>query len=100
MVYSQCLRTNCLRLTWFSGLDFFPTNIIHMRLGTLVSPPALWPLNSSAFKTDDKHTGSTLHSVALNWLREDRQHRTQEEKAGRRTKSRGPKNEVRRTEVL
>ncbi|KAK0468356.1 P-loop containing nucleoside triphosphate hydrolase protein [Desarmillaria tabescens] len=58
----------------FDGLNDFPTHIAHMRFGSFVTPPALWPFA-------DQST-STLYSVALQWLKEDREYRRKLEKNG------------------
>lgn len=56
-----------------------------MRFGALVTPPIPWPILSSI--SDSKHdvqAGTPLYRIALNWLREDREHRHQLEKQGKK----------------
>lgn len=49
----------------FDGLEGFPTHLAHMRAGAFVEDPIPW-----------SPTGpSSLYTVALNWLREDRKFR-------------------------
>jgi len=55
-----------------------------MRFGTFVSDPLEWHPESSLTVT-----GSSLHALALGWLREDKEYRKAEEDAGRMRKSRG-----------
>jgi hypothetical protein len=72
----------------FDGLNEFPTHIAHMRLGTFVKKPRPWP-NAVAEQSSDNVTGGldqTLFKIALQWLREDREHRRELEKAGRKTR--------------
>jgi CCR4-NOT complex subunit CAF16 len=52
-----------------------------MRLGSFVTDPTLWPLSTA----DDVGTPDrTLFRTALQWLREDREHRRELEKGGRK----------------
>jgi len=53
-----------------------PTHVAHMRLGSFSTEPTPWPVNNT-----------TLYQTALQWLKEDRDHRRELEKRGR--KSRG-----------
>jgi CCR4-NOT complex subunit CAF16 len=70
----------------FDGLNEFPTHIAHMRLGSFVTDPTPWlPSPIGNVGAPDR----TLFRTALQWLREDREHRRELEKAGR--KSRGAK---------
>ncbi|KAF9222029.1 P-loop containing nucleoside triphosphate hydrolase protein [Gyrodon lividus] len=66
----------------FDGLDSFPTHVAHMRLGSFLTEPAPWPFASSQILKS-----VTLYNTALQWLKEDREHRRELEKQGR--KSRG-----------
>ncbi|KAL5527119.1 hypothetical protein ACEPAG_5910 [Sanghuangporus baumii] len=75
----------------FDGLNTFPTHIIHMRLGSIVGVPLTWPLtyppDASLLIEDRKsilNSGSTLHATALQWLKEDREHRRELERNGDR----------------
>ncbi|KAJ3878103.1 P-loop containing nucleoside triphosphate hydrolase protein [Lentinula edodes] len=70
----------------FDGLNDFPTHIAHMRDGSFVLNPTPWPLDPSS-----GNAGSTLHAIALQWLSNDRALRIQEEKEGKRAKTRGPR---------
>ncbi|KAK0190948.1 P-loop containing nucleoside triphosphate hydrolase protein [Armillaria mellea] len=58
----------------FDGLNDFPTHVAHMRFGSFTTPPTPWPFT-------DQPT-STLYSVALQWLKEDREYRRELEKNG------------------
>jgi hypothetical protein len=71
----------------FDGLNEFPTHIAHMRLGTFVKKPRPW-FHALAEESSDNIAGldQTLFTIALQWLREDREHRGELEKAGRRTR--------------
>jgi hypothetical protein len=71
----------------FDGLGSFPTHIAHMRFGSFVTEPTLWP---SGFTNGNQTL--TLYNTALQWLKEDRDYRRELEKQGR--KSRGARNEV------
>ncbi|KAG8824105.1 CCR4-NOT regulatory complex component [Serendipita sp. 399] len=64
----------------FDGLEEFPTHVVHMRDGSFVNQPVPWPL------TAGKATHASLYNLALTWLKEDRELRIQEEKAGKRMK--------------
>lgn len=72
----------------FDGLNEFPTHIAHMRLGTFVKQPRLWSYALAEQSLDDIAGGldRTLFKIALQWLREDREHRRELEKAGRKTR--------------
>lgn len=65
----------------FDGLEDFPTHVVHMRDGAFVDVPLQWP---------DQVFGSSLHRLALTWLKEDRAVRQAAESAGIKAK-RGPK---------
>jgi len=71
----------------FDGLGSFPTHIAHMRFGSFVTEPTIWPSGFS-----DGQQAPTLYNTALQWLKEDRDHRKELEKEGR--KGRGPRNET------
>jgi len=91
----------------FDGLNKFPSHITHMRNGSFVVEPSVWPLTESAFEKivasarDEgvsepsvesdlvAKAGSTLHSVAILWLAQDRRMRANEEREGKRVKKRG-----------
>lgn len=63
-----------------------------MRLGEIVDDPLLWPSPSPLIKlappVDDagSQPGSTIHATALQWLKEDREHRRELERAGRKVR--------------
>lgn len=71
----------------FDGLDTFPTHVAHMRLGKFVTVPAPW----DSFKDVTTGNRSRLYSIALQWLKEDRDHRRGLENKGR--KRRGAQNQ-------
>ncbi|KAG6336608.1 hypothetical protein ID866_2484 [Astraeus odoratus] len=60
----------------FDGLNSFPTHVAHMRLGYFVTEPAPWPFSSTA--------SVNLYETALQWLKEDREHRRELEEGGRK----------------
>ncbi|KAF9055252.1 P-loop containing nucleoside triphosphate hydrolase protein [Hymenopellis radicata] len=64
----------------FDGLNEFPTHVAHMRFGAFVTPPTAWPFVKEGVVTP------TLYNVALQWLKEDRDHRKQLEAQGRKTR--------------
>ncbi|KAF9247106.1 P-loop containing nucleoside triphosphate hydrolase protein [Melanogaster broomeanus] len=66
----------------FDGLNSFPTHVSHMRLGSFLTEPTPWPFPSSEIVKS-----VTLYQTALQWLKEDREHRRDLEQQGR--KSRG-----------
>ncbi|KAF8529127.1 P-loop containing nucleoside triphosphate hydrolase protein [Hysterangium stoloniferum] len=70
----------------FDGLDDFPTHILHMRFGTFVSAPLEWQPNVIK-QLSGKN--SSIHAIALQWLKEDKQYRKNEEDEGKRAKTRG-----------
>ncbi|KAH8105031.1 P-loop containing nucleoside triphosphate hydrolase protein [Phellopilus nigrolimitatus] len=63
----------------FDGLDAFPTHVAHMRLGEFVGAPVPWPPSAPA-----PGPSATLHATALQWLTEDRAHRRELERGGRK----------------
>ncbi|KAJ7129712.1 P-loop containing nucleoside triphosphate hydrolase protein [Mycena epipterygia] len=69
----------------FDGLNHFPTHIAHMSFGRLVIPPSPWPLTADS-ALSAQFGSSTLYSVALQWLKEDREHRRELEKQGRKVR--------------
>ncbi|KAL0059151.1 CCR4-NOT regulatory complex component [Marasmius tenuissimus] len=80
----------------FDGLNDFPTHVAHMRDGAFVLNPTPWPLSPSLLPTDRNtiKIGSLLHSVALNWLSNDRENRLKEEKEGKRPALRGARTQA------
>ena len=93
----------------FDGLNKFPTHITHMRNGSFVVGPVQWPLDGVRHlemikvaknegvpddEADPVKAGSTLHSIAIMWLSEDRQIRLKEEQEGKRMKKRGARVQV------
>ncbi|KAI9447745.1 P-loop containing nucleoside triphosphate hydrolase protein [Lactarius indigo] len=72
----------------FDGLNEFPTHIAHMRFGTFVKKPRPWPhaLAERSLDNTAENLDRTLFKVALQWLREDREHRRELEKTGRKTR--------------
>lgn len=71
----------------FDGLGNFPTHIAHMRFGSFVVEPTPWEVSETSSTTQDLKVSSALYHVALQWLKEDRDHRRDLEKQGK--KSRG-----------
>jgi len=67
----------------FDGLNSFPTHVAHMRLGSFVTDPTPWPFAASC----------DLYHTALHWLKEDREHRLELERQGRKTRG-ATRNEV------
>ncbi|KAG9104896.1 CCR4-NOT regulatory complex component [Ceratobasidium sp. 370] len=78
----------------FDGLNNFPTHVAHMRFGSFVSQPTPWLQDQTQAERSPTSSGSTLHALALQWLKEDRTFRQQEEAAGRLSKSRGAKEDT------
>lgn len=76
-----------------------------MRDGYFVAPPTPWP-SADELEQDQSllanvvpgrpimMAGSSLHSLALGWLKEDREIRIRAEKSGERAKTRGPRYHV------
>ena len=64
----------------FDGLNAFPTHVAHMRLGAFAKVPSPWPFKDAA----EAGRNTQLYNIALQWLREDREHRRELEKAGRK----------------
>ncbi|KAG8733919.1 CCR4-NOT regulatory complex component [Ceratobasidium sp. 423] len=75
----------------FDGLNTFPTHVAHMRFGQFVSEPAPWLQQQTEPGLPFPSSGSTLHALALRWLKEDREFRQREEAAGRLNRTRGAK---------
>ncbi|KAF8707604.1 P-loop containing nucleoside triphosphate hydrolase protein, partial [Rhizoctonia solani] len=75
----------------FDGLNTFPTHVAHMRFGQFVSEPVLWEQQRIEPELPSPSSGSTLHALALRWLKDDREFRKQEEVAGRLNRIRGAK---------
>ncbi|KAG8814381.1 CCR4-NOT regulatory complex component [Serendipita sp. 411] len=72
----------------FDGLEEFPTHVAHMRDGTFLQQPVPWPV------APGMATHASLYNLALDWLKEDRDVRIQEEKSGQRTKRGARRDEV------
>ncbi|KAG6861595.1 hypothetical protein C0995_014502 [Termitomyces sp. Mi166 len=75
----------------FDGLNNFPTHVTHMRLGSVIEPPASWPISSVSSLTSQFAPSTPLYAVALQWLKEDRDNRQELERNGR--KRRGARRE-------
>jgi len=77
----------------FDGLNTFPTHVAHMRDGEFVTNPTPWPfseeLTNQPSSTTLKKSGSSLHALALAWLKEDREVRRTAEETGKLAKTRG-----------
>ncbi|EJD53510.1 P-loop containing nucleoside triphosphate hydrolase protein [Auricularia subglabra TFB-10046 SS5] len=65
----------------FDGLDGFPTHIAHMRDGRFVAEPQAVPAQAQP--------GHSLHRIALQWLKDDRDVRRAQEASGEKKKTRG-----------
>ena len=72
----------------FDGLNEFPTHIAHMRLGSFIAGPVQWPPVVAEPKLRDivHASNQSLYRVALQWLREDREHRRVLEEGGRKAR--------------
>jgi CCR4-NOT complex subunit CAF16 len=57
----------------FDGLDEFPTHLAHLRSGALVSEPIPW----------SSIGGLSLYNMALNWLKDDRKYREENDQSTR-----------------
>jgi hypothetical protein len=82
----------------FDGSNQFPTHIAHMRLGSFVTPPTVWPLELPTPRTDAvvsqlNPIPTSLYHVALMWLTEDRNYRHGLEQIGKKTRG-AQRNEV------
>lgn len=53
-----------------------------MRLGSFVTPPTPWPMEKALVPA----VNTQLYTIALQWLREDRTHRHELEKEGRKVR--------------
>ena len=60
-----------------------------MRFGAFVTPPIPWPTGISISK-DDVRVCIPLYRVALDWLREDREHRHELENKGKKRRGARP----------
>ena len=69
----------------FDGLNAFPTHVAHMSFGTLVTPPRAWPFTAPSVSSD-LIPSQPLYSVALQWLKEDREKRRELERQGKKTR--------------
>jgi len=79
----------------FDGLNDFPTHIVHMRFGTFVMPPIPWPTPKNiSISRHDIQVGTPLYRIALDWLREDREHRHELEKQGKKRRGARTSNAV------
>ena len=76
----------------FDGLNEFPTHVAHMRLGAFVTEPSPWPFADNSTVT---RSTTPLYRVALQWLRDDRDHRRKLEKSGRKVRGARKDTEVR-----
>ncbi|KAF9009091.1 P-loop containing nucleoside triphosphate hydrolase protein [Cyathus striatus] len=70
----------------FDGLTDFPTHVAHMRLGTFITPPTPWPIEPTSALAVQFTSTTSLYRVALEWLKQDRDHRLQLELEGRKNR--------------
>ncbi|PFH52702.1 hypothetical protein AMATHDRAFT_73840 [Amanita thiersii Skay4041] len=68
----------------YDGLNDFPTHIAHMHLGSMVTSPSPWPILPSSALSSEFTPATPLYTVALQWLKEDREKRREVEKQGGR----------------
>jgi CCR4-NOT complex subunit CAF16 len=68
----------------FDGLNNFPTHVAHMRFGSFVTPSSAWPIIPTSPLAMQFPPSTTLYNVALQWLKEDRDHRRELENRGRK----------------
>lgn len=70
----------------FDGLNNFPTHVAHMHLGTFLMEPTSWPFTNgmTGATSVDLGPSPTLYSLALQWLKEDRERRKALEAQGRK----------------
>ncbi len=92
MTFTNCL-TDATHI--YDGLDNFPTHIAHMHLGSMVTPPSPWPIVPESPLSAQFTPSTPLYSVALQWLREDRDKRRELERHGLKTRG-ARKNQVSR----
>ncbi|KIL70084.1 hypothetical protein M378DRAFT_68144 [Amanita muscaria Koide BX008] len=70
----------------FDGLNDFPTHVVHMHLGSLVTPPSSWPVLPGSPLNIIFPPYTPLYSVALQWLKEDREKRRNLERINGKTR--------------
>ena len=85
---AHMIVTNCITDAThiYDGLDDFPTHIAHMHLGSMVTPPSPWPILPESPLSAQFTPFTPLYSVALQWLREDRDKRRELERHGLKTR--------------
>jgi CCR4-NOT complex subunit CAF16 len=76
-------------LTSLAGLNLFPTHVLHMRFGAFVTAPIEWHPALNAMTPLSAVSNSSLHALALQWLKDDKLYRKQEEARGNRARTRG-----------
>ena len=79
-MYDPYHPTDCTHI--FDGLSHFPTHVAHMRFGSFVVPPTPWPFPSPLTGPSQNGAVSVLYTIALQWLKEDRDYRRGLEKQG------------------
>ena len=89
-MYDPHHPTDCTHI--FDGLSHFPTHVAHMRFGSFVVPPTPWPFLSPLTASSQNGDVSFLYTIALQWLKEDRDYRRGLEKQG--LKLRGARRDV------
>jgi len=68
----------------FDGLNDFPTHIAHMRFGSFVTLPTPWIPRQLDLSSGIYSASTTLYSLALQWLKDDRDFRRELEKQGKK----------------
>ena len=66
-----------------------------MRFGSLVESPTHWPIPNPPVLAAQFSASSSLHSIALSWLKDDRAYQQEHEKQGKKVRG-ARKNEVSR----
>jgi CCR4-NOT complex subunit CAF16 len=68
----------------FDGLNDFPTHLVHMRFGSFVTLPTFRISTGLDQPRNSTSAATPLYTIALQWLREDREFRRELEKQGQK----------------